>query len=211
MYHAREHVAELARILYGADVKRVVKERARWWTWLDEGRPERVVEAARGEGFDGLLTHDWYARHIFNGSSSSYPGGMEGYPGLTQRGRRPLPITVLACPEPRNLPEGLDLIRPVRFPESAPPCVFHFARQKRNGFPAIWRGCPEQAPPAYPNAPKQNASRPPAPCSSCGFTSLYTLATGHPDLRKQRPAEQEGDYPCEIRNEQKTFSGKVLH
>ena len=46
LYHAREHVSELCKYLFGSDESRVMRFRTRWWTWLDEGKVERIVEEA---------------------------------------------------------------------------------------------------------------------------------------------------------------------
>jgi len=46
LYHAREHVAELCKHLFGSDERRVVSYRIRWWTKLDEGKVERIVKEA---------------------------------------------------------------------------------------------------------------------------------------------------------------------
>jgi hypothetical protein len=46
LYHAREHVAELCKYLFGSDESLIVRLRTRWWTWLDEGKVERIVEEA---------------------------------------------------------------------------------------------------------------------------------------------------------------------
>ena len=47
LYHAREHVADLCKYLFGSDESQIVRLRTRWWTWLDEGKIERIVEGAR--------------------------------------------------------------------------------------------------------------------------------------------------------------------
>jgi hypothetical protein len=47
LYHAREHVSDLCKLLFGPDEKRILRHRTRWWTWLDEGRVERIVRRAR--------------------------------------------------------------------------------------------------------------------------------------------------------------------
>ena len=46
LYHAREHVSELCKYLFGSEDSRVVRFRIRFWTWLDEGKVERIVEEA---------------------------------------------------------------------------------------------------------------------------------------------------------------------
>ncbi len=46
LYHAREHVASLCKHLFGQDERAVVRHRTRWWTWLDEGKVEKIVQQA---------------------------------------------------------------------------------------------------------------------------------------------------------------------
>lgn len=47
LYHAREHVADLAKLLWGADDKKITRQRIRWWTYLDEGQVEKIIKEAR--------------------------------------------------------------------------------------------------------------------------------------------------------------------
>lgn len=47
VYHAREHVAELCRLLCGERQDELLRLRTRWWTDLDEGRVEKIVREAR--------------------------------------------------------------------------------------------------------------------------------------------------------------------
>ena len=47
LYHAREHLSDLCKHLFGSDEGQVVRFRTRWWTWLDDGRIERIVAEAR--------------------------------------------------------------------------------------------------------------------------------------------------------------------
>ena len=46
LFHAREHVAELCKILFDADEKKAARFRWRWWTDLDEGNGEKIIEQA---------------------------------------------------------------------------------------------------------------------------------------------------------------------
>ncbi len=46
LYHAREHVAVLCKSLFAGDEKAIARSRMRWWTWLDEGKVERIVHQA---------------------------------------------------------------------------------------------------------------------------------------------------------------------
>lgn len=45
LYHARQHVSDLCKILSASD-RQVVRFRTRWWTYLDEGKIEKIVEEA---------------------------------------------------------------------------------------------------------------------------------------------------------------------
>ena len=46
LYHARQHVSELCRTLFGSNEKRMERRRQRWWTLLDKGRVEAIVSQA---------------------------------------------------------------------------------------------------------------------------------------------------------------------
>lgn len=46
LYHAREHVSDLCKLLFGSDHKQLIRYRTRWWTWMDEGKIERIVGQA---------------------------------------------------------------------------------------------------------------------------------------------------------------------
>ena len=46
LYHAREHVSDLCKILFASDEKKATRRRIRWWTALDEGKVEQVVAEA---------------------------------------------------------------------------------------------------------------------------------------------------------------------
>jgi hypothetical protein len=47
LYHTREHVSDLCKILFLPDDNEVVKYRIRWWTDLDEGNVEKIAEEAQ--------------------------------------------------------------------------------------------------------------------------------------------------------------------
>ena len=47
LYHTREHVSDLCKILFVPDVDEVVKYRIRWWDYLDEGNVERIAREAQ--------------------------------------------------------------------------------------------------------------------------------------------------------------------
>lgn len=46
LYHAREHVSWLCNHLFREDAKAVVRHRIRWWTALDEGKVEKIIQQA---------------------------------------------------------------------------------------------------------------------------------------------------------------------
>lgn len=48
LYHAREHVADLSKLLFDRDLKRLNHYKDRWWEVLDEGNIETIVEQAQG-------------------------------------------------------------------------------------------------------------------------------------------------------------------
>jgi hypothetical protein len=52
LYHAREHLSDLCKHLFGSDEGQVVRFRTRCWTWLDDGKIERIV----AEAHQNLLT-----------------------------------------------------------------------------------------------------------------------------------------------------------
>ena len=47
LYHAREHVAELCKNLFGTDEQQVRQQRIRWWTYLDQGKVEKILVQAQ--------------------------------------------------------------------------------------------------------------------------------------------------------------------
>jgi hypothetical protein len=47
LYHAREHVAELCKNLFGIDEQQVRQQRIRWWTYLDQGKVEKILVQAQ--------------------------------------------------------------------------------------------------------------------------------------------------------------------
>ncbi len=48
LYHAREHLIDLCRLLFGASPKAFAQYKDRWWECLDEGDIETIMEQARG-------------------------------------------------------------------------------------------------------------------------------------------------------------------
>ena len=47
LYHAREHVCNLCKILFCDDEKVVFAIGLRWWTYLDWGMVEKIIKEAR--------------------------------------------------------------------------------------------------------------------------------------------------------------------
>ena len=47
LYHAREHLVELCRLLFDRNLKRLNRYKDRWWDLLDEGDVETLVDEAR--------------------------------------------------------------------------------------------------------------------------------------------------------------------
>ena len=47
LYHAREHVADLCKLLWPGEDKEINRHRIRWWTDLEEGKVEKIVREAR--------------------------------------------------------------------------------------------------------------------------------------------------------------------
>jgi hypothetical protein len=47
LYHARQHVSDLSKALFSPNEKEVVQHRIRYWTYLDQGKIEKIVNQAR--------------------------------------------------------------------------------------------------------------------------------------------------------------------
>jgi hypothetical protein len=47
LYHARQHLAELCKLLFDRDLRRLNAHKDRWWGRLDAGNVEAIVEEAR--------------------------------------------------------------------------------------------------------------------------------------------------------------------
>jgi hypothetical protein len=47
LYHAREHLVGLCKLLFYRDLKRLNRYKDRWWDLLDEGNVEKLIEQAR--------------------------------------------------------------------------------------------------------------------------------------------------------------------
>ena len=46
LYHARQHVSELCKVLFAGDEKKIGPQRIRWWTDLDDGKVEKIIRQA---------------------------------------------------------------------------------------------------------------------------------------------------------------------
>jgi hypothetical protein len=47
LYHARQHISELCKVLFATDEKKIVQQRIRWWTDLDDGRVDKIIHQAQ--------------------------------------------------------------------------------------------------------------------------------------------------------------------
>jgi hypothetical protein len=47
LYHARQHISELCKILFAKNEKKIRQQRMRWWTDLDEGKVEKIIRQAQ--------------------------------------------------------------------------------------------------------------------------------------------------------------------
>jgi hypothetical protein len=43
LYHSKEHIANLCKLLFGCNEKKIVRYRMKWWTYLEEGKVEKIV------------------------------------------------------------------------------------------------------------------------------------------------------------------------
>ena len=57
LYHAREHVHDLCKLLFDGDLKKITRYRDRWWDYLDDGNVEKIIEQAQA-----LLPRDQQVR-----------------------------------------------------------------------------------------------------------------------------------------------------
>ena len=46
LYHAKEHVSDLCKILFAGNEKQIIRYRTKWWTWLEEGNVEKIIRDA---------------------------------------------------------------------------------------------------------------------------------------------------------------------
>jgi len=49
LYHAKEHVANLCKLLFGNHEKQVSRYRTRWWTYLEYGKVKKITRQAEGK------------------------------------------------------------------------------------------------------------------------------------------------------------------
>ena len=47
LYHARQHISELCKILFARDEKKMGHQRIRWWTDLDDGKVDKIIRQAQ--------------------------------------------------------------------------------------------------------------------------------------------------------------------
>jgi hypothetical protein len=46
LYHAKEHVSNLCKLLFGNDARRITRYRTRWWAYLENGKVETITRQA---------------------------------------------------------------------------------------------------------------------------------------------------------------------
>lgn len=64
LYHAREHLADLCRLLFAGQDKQITHHRIRWWADLDAGRVEKIAKEASGLLSGSGKARDEAAREI---------------------------------------------------------------------------------------------------------------------------------------------------
>jgi hypothetical protein len=47
LYHARQHVSELCKLLFARNEEKTAQQRIRWWTDLDDGKVEKIIRQAQ--------------------------------------------------------------------------------------------------------------------------------------------------------------------
>ena len=66
LYHAKEHVANLCKLIFGCNDKKVLRYRTKWWTYLEESKVEKIVcqankmLPANGETLQKVMTELHY-------------------------------------------------------------------------------------------------------------------------------------------------------
>jgi Uncharacterised protein family (UPF0236) len=59
LYHAKEHVANLCKLLFGNDERRIIRYRTRWWAYLESGKVEKITrQAARKLSYNHEIKKD---------------------------------------------------------------------------------------------------------------------------------------------------------
>ena len=56
LYHAKEHVSNLCKLLFGSNEKNVLRYRTKWWTYLEEGNIEKIRYQANTNILSGATT-----------------------------------------------------------------------------------------------------------------------------------------------------------
>ena len=64
LYHAREHVSDLCKILFAPDEDKILKYRMRWWTDLDQGNVEKITREAQTKISDDPQTKEKATKEI---------------------------------------------------------------------------------------------------------------------------------------------------
>jgi hypothetical protein len=49
LYHAREHISNLCKFIFGSDEKKILHYRIRWWSDLDEGKVDKIIQQAKAK------------------------------------------------------------------------------------------------------------------------------------------------------------------
>lgn len=68
LYHAKEHVANLCKLIFGCNEKKLLRYRTKWWTYLEESKVEKIVCQAnkmlpvkgRGDALQKVMTELHY-------------------------------------------------------------------------------------------------------------------------------------------------------
>ncbi len=64
LYHAKEHVADLCRLLWADDEKQATHHRIRWWTDLEAGKVEKIIEEAQSRRIENPKAMEAIGREI---------------------------------------------------------------------------------------------------------------------------------------------------
>lgn len=66
LYHAKEHVANLCKLIFGCNEKKILRYRTKWWTYLEESKVEKIVYQAnkmlplKGDALQKVMTELHY-------------------------------------------------------------------------------------------------------------------------------------------------------